>query len=319
MYDAYHGGIRATYRPYNRLDEMESPTTLCFASNGQQIVTGGFRTDRMLHVFDLNRPGRESAMVLKLGKTRRSKDGQKGLVSALAVDKIQQNLLAVGTYSPGSIYLYDLRTQSAPVSEIIVDGTCIVGHGKAHGRKRKHFVDPNEDDTAQFFSAAKVQWYQSRVRGGVTQVEFSQDGCFLFTTSRRSNAVLQWDLRRLSSSSSFCPGIASYATCNETNQRLGFELLEKHLWIGGQDKCIRIYNTTDASLVDVMDGFDDAVNGISLQTVGNRKLVATAVGSRRFPSEQDWDQEYPEQAIDETPGGWLCLYEVREANLHPSS
>lgn len=314
LYDAYTGGIRATYRPYNRLDEMESPTNLCFAGNGQQIVTGGFRTDRMLHVFDLNRPGRDPAIVLKLGKTRRSKDGQKGLVSALAVDKIQNNLLAVGTYSPGSIYLYDLRTQSAPVSEIIVDGTCIVGHGKGHARKRKHFLDPleEEDDTAHFFSAAKVQWYQSRVRGGVTQVEFSPEGSFLFTTSRRSNAVLQWDLRRLSSSSSFCPGIASFATCNDTNQRLGFVLEDNHLWIGGQDKCIRIYNVTDRSLVDVMDGFDDAVNGISIQKVGNRKLMATAVGSRRFPSEEDLDQEYPLQAIEMATSGWLHLFEFVE-------
>ncbi len=301
---------------------MESPTTLCFASNGQQIVTGGFRTDRMLQIFDLNRPGRDPTIVLKLGKTRRSKDGQKGLVSSLTVEKIQQNLLAVGTYSPGSIYLYDLRTQSAPVSEIIVDGTCIAGHGKAHSRKRKHFghsgvvlddednddnINNNKNTSILNFSAAKIQWYHSRARGGVTQVEFSLNGQYLFSASRRSNAVLQWDLRRLSSSS-FCPGIASYPTCNDTNQRLGFAL-DDRLWIGGQDKCVRIYNL-DGSMVDTMDGFEDAVNGVSIHTAGERTLMATAVGSRRFPSEQDWDEDCPHHAADASNSGWFSLSEI---------
>jgi hypothetical protein len=64
--------------------------------------------------------------------------------------------------------------------------------------------------------------------------------------------------------------------------------------------------------VDVVDGFDDAVNGISVQTAGIRKLMATAVGSRRFPSEQDWDEEYPLQATDAAVGGWLRLFELQK-------
>jgi len=312
LYDAYSGKVRATYRPYNRLDEMESPTTICFANNGQTIVTGGFRTDRMLHIFDLNRPGRDSSMVLKLGKTRRSTDGQKGIVSALSVDPIQQHVLALGTYSPGSIYLYDLRAQSTPVSELVVDGTCVVGHGKSHSRKRKHFVDPDEEADTLNFSAAKIQWYQSRARGGVTQVGFAPEGQYLFSSSRRSNAVLQWDLRRLSSSS-FCPGVASYATCNETNQRLQFELEgSERLWIGGQDNCVRVYNLLDGTLVSRLGDFEDAVNGVSLHTTGRRRLLATAVGTRHFPSDEDWETDCPHQIVDSRAGGSLSLSEIVE-------
>lgn len=313
LYDAYTGKVRATYRPYNRLDEMESPTTICYANNGQQIVTGGFRTDRMLHLFDLNRPGRDSTMTFKLGKTKRSKDGQKGLVSALAVAPVQQNLLAVGTYSPGSIYLYDLRAQSTPVSELVVDGTCVVGHGKSHSRKRKHFVDNDDEEEGGIlnFSAAKVQWYQSRARGGVTQVEFSPDSQYLFSSSRKSNAVLQWDLRRLSSSS-FCPGVAYYETCNDTNQRLafGFDGNGESLWIGGLDKCVRVYNLSTGSLASKLEGFEDAVNGVSMHVLGARRLLATAVGSRRFPSENDWENGNPDENVKASAGGWLCLSEI---------
>ena len=101
---------------------MESPNVVTFCENGQHVVTGGFNTDRMIQIFDLNKPGRDALHVVKLGKTRKSKDGQKELVSAItsgsrdlssgtktATGPSYHNLLAIGTYSPGSIYLYDTR------------------------------------------------------------------------------------------------------------------------------------------------------------------------------------------------------------------
>ena len=83
LYDAYTGAVRATYRPFNAMDEMESPTVAIFSGNGQKILAAGFRTDRTIHIFDAAVPGRDST-ILHLGKTRRSSDGQKGLVSALS-------------------------------------------------------------------------------------------------------------------------------------------------------------------------------------------------------------------------------------------
>ena len=303
LYDAYDGSIRASYRPYNALDEMESPTTLCFAENGQKLVTGGLRSDRILHVFDVNRPGREhTPPLLRLGKTRRSKDGQKGLVSAMAYSE-RKGVIAVGTYSPGSIYLYDLRTYSrSAVAEIVMSSSastssggavCLAGHGKKGKKnKRKRFATPSEDDdtandrtsdgnhsptqlSSMNFSAAKLQWYQSRTRGGVTQVEFEDEdengagGHYLFSTSRRSNAILQWDLRKLSSSN-FCPGIANFETNNDTNQRIEFRVKGDQLWTGGIDGCVRVYSHrkqqigTESSLLAKFTGFRDCVNGISL-------------------------------------------------------
>eukprot|EP00934_Nitzschia_sp_Nitz4_P002358 Nitzschia sp. Nitz4//scaffold12_size214221//188803//190141//NITZ4_001533-RA/size214221-augustus-gene-0.37-mRNA-1//-1//CDS//3329535119//2358//frame0 len=318
LFDAYTGQIRASYRPYNALDEMESPTTVCFVNNGQQVLMGGFRTDRMLHIFDLNRPGRDSSVVLKLGKTRRSKDGQKGIISALASS---ESLLAAGTFAPGSLYLYDQRAQSTPVSEITISGTCIAGHGKGHSRKRKHFVfasdEQENDETTMDFSAAKVQWYHNRARTGVTQVEFSTDGNYLFSASRRSGAILQWDLRRVSSasSSSFCPGVASFPTCNDTNQRLDFVLVDNHLWVGGTDQSIRVYDTETTSLVHRINSYPDAVNGLSIATIAGKKYLASATGSRKFPSDSCWDDDdsvVEASRVQCKEKGWLGLSAIQQ-------
>lgn len=309
LYDAYSKEIRATYCPYNAMDEMESPTTVCFVERGQQLVMGGFRTDRMLHVFDINRPGRQQATtaVLKLGKTRRSKDGQKGLVSALAYSE-DNGVVAVGTYSPGSIYLYDLRMHaSAPAAEVVMSGNCVSGHGKARsGSKRKRvlvddgddtFVDDPDHDSGEKplvdFSAARRQWFQNRTRSGVTQLEFDSAGQYLFSCSRRSNAVIQWDLRKLSISN-LCPGITSFEIDNDTNQRVEFQLYKDQIWMGGMDGSVRNYDLSSGKTLTRIGGFRGAVNGVSLATNATSKgaMLAVSTGTRHFPLESDQEETH---------------------------
>jgi WD40 repeat protein len=117
LFDAYTGEIRATYCPYNALDAMESPAVVSFSSDGQRVMAAGFRSDRVIHVFDTATPGRDSTC-LRLGKTRRSSDGQKGHVSALTFSS-NERVFCVGTYSPGSIYVYDERTGQQPSATIL--------------------------------------------------------------------------------------------------------------------------------------------------------------------------------------------------------
>jgi WD40 repeat protein len=297
LYDAYTQVIRATYCPYNAMDEMESPTTVSFVEDGQKLVTGGFKSDRMLHVFDVNRPGRQPTITLKLGKTRRSKDGQKGLVSALAYSQ-QSGVIAVGTYSPGSVYLYDLRMYvNAPAAEVVVSGNCLSGHGKSrHSGKRTRFLDNtsasvdknNSDKFLVDFSAAKSEWYQNRTRSGVTQLEFDSANQYLFSCSRRSMAVIQWDLRKLSSSN-YCPGIASFEIDNDTNQLVEFQLHESQIWMGGMDRCVRVYDQPSGRILAKFGRFKDAVNGVSLSTSSGETLLAVSTGTRHFAAENDDD------------------------------
>lgn len=299
LYDAYTGSVRATYRPYNRLDELESPTVVSFSPDGQKLYCGGFRTDRCLHVFETNVPGRESTISL-LGKTRRSSDGQKGIVSSICHGS---SVMAVGTYAPGSIYLYDNRSMSTVGT--ILNGVCVVGHGRSHSKKKRRFAAM--DDGEDLFSSAKIKWFQTRAQGGVTQLQFGTDNYTLFSLSRRSDAVLAWDVRMMTGQDSSRPicGIKSYATDHDTNQRLEFDFDENgRLVVGGRDNCVRIYDVPTGLLVDTLDGLHSAANGVSC----HGSLVTVAVGSRVFPTVEDYDKEGDEEIV--AAKGSLEMYKV---------
>ena len=301
LFDAYTGTIRASYRPYNALDEMESPTVVSFSSNGQHIFAGGFRTDRCIRVFDLAVPGRDST-VLRLGKTRRSSDGQKGLVSAIE-DAPDSRVFCVGTYSPGSIYVYDNRVSEQPTGTVM-NGICVVGHGRSHSKKKRRFISIEEetsDDAMAIFSQARVKWFQSRAQGGVTQLRFSPSADYLlYSSSRRSDTVLSWDLRMLSGNPEFqsepIRGIRSFATRSDTNQRLEFDLdgQSDRLFVGGVDKCVKCYSTTSGELLGTLDGyFNQTVNGISFHRSSSSQngILVAATGSRHFPSDEDLESD----------------------------
>lgn len=320
LYDAYTGSIRATYRPFNRLDELESPTVVSFSPDGQHIFCGGFRTNRSIHVFDTNLPGRESNISL-LGKTRRSSDGQKGILSAICHSQNSYNVLAVGTFAPGSIYLYDQRTMGTVGT--ILNGVCVVGHGKSHSKKKRRFAATDDTDNncdGDLFSSAKIRWFQTRAQGGVTQLKFGDNGT-LFSASRRSDAVLAWDIRMMTSLDSSRPicGIQSYPTDHDTNQRLEFDFdINGRLLVGGRDNCVRIYHVPTGKLVDTIGGLHSAANGVSC----HGDFVALSVGSRVFPDAEFYDnhdnkeEEEEEEEVKPVARGTLELYHTKPKQIN---
>ena len=313
---------------------MESPNVLTFSPDGSRIFASGFQTDRMIHIFDTAVPGRD-ATVLRLGKTRRSKDGQKGIVSDLSFPSGNSlfgnnKVFAVGTYSPGSIYIYDDRKSSGdPAGTVLHGGMCVVGHGKSFTRKKRRFVDisndndgdDSHDEEQNIFSMAKVNWYQSRARGGVTQLQWSTGSdFFLYSSSRRSDAILAWDMRVLSGSDSHpVRGIMSFPRESDTNQRLEFDLNENgtRLYASSQDKKMKIYDAQKGTLITCINGFDDVVNGVSYKRdATGKEYIAAAVGARRFNhdySEEEEDNDIGQQTDDSlnkiVPGS-LSLYQL---------
>uniref|UniRef100_A0AAY4BM27 Telomerase Cajal body protein 1 n=1 Tax=Denticeps clupeoides TaxID=299321 RepID=A0AAY4BM27_9TELE len=91
IWDAFSGDLRATFRPYNHLDELTAAYSLCFSPDGSQLYCG---FDKMVRVFDTERPGRDCAERPTVVK----KQGQNGIISCIAFSPCQ-SLYACGSYS----------------------------------------------------------------------------------------------------------------------------------------------------------------------------------------------------------------------------
>ena len=303
LIDAYDASLKASYRAYNHLDELTSANVATFTPEGKRIVCGGFSTDkRSLQIFDVDYPGRDGEKWM-LGKSRYSSDGQKGMVSCISFSPLNHsysgysNVFAVGTYSPGSIYLYDDRVSSGAVGNcnaiVLQSKTCVVGHGKRFTRKRPRSENnpssDNEDEINEnFLCNAKKSYFYNQAKNGVTQISWSCDSndTILYTSSRKSNAVLSWDMRNL------CAPVRAYSRDGQTNQTLQFDLVNgtlkerQLLFVGSQDQCVKIYDIAQNSskAMDTIDGcFYDAVNGVSVKELFDGSfMVAVATGARRW-------------------------------------
>ena len=317
LFDAYTGKVRCSYRTYDAVDNLESAQSVAFTPDGERILAG---FNRYIKMFHTNVPGREYD-TMRLGKSRYSKDGQKGIVSAISYPTSSRNIFAVGTYA-GSLYLYDDRVPSAIAADIVINGRCVVGHGKSNKAakqlKRKFFQHNEEfsEDAAisidDLMASAKKKWFEKVVNGGITQLTWSPgNDNLLFSASRRSNQIVCWDVRTKS-------GISSFArVAEETNQHIGFDLDDKRLYAGSRDNTILIYDITTTECVNSIK-CADVVNGVSC--FNSYDLIACSTGDRRFSVDIHTDDE--DVVKDETnmgniphddPPGSLQLYSLSKA------
>ncbi|XP_053319884.1 telomerase Cajal body protein 1 [Spea bombifrons] len=100
VWDAFHGNVRASYRPYNHLDELTAAHALCFSPDGSQLFCG---FDKTVRVFETSRPGRDC----QCRPTFHKKQGQSGIISCIAFSP-SEDIYACGSYSK-SLGLYSLH------------------------------------------------------------------------------------------------------------------------------------------------------------------------------------------------------------------
>lgn len=100
VWDAFYGEVRASFRPYNHLDELTAAHCLCFSPDGSKLYCG---FDKTLRIFHTDRPGRdceERPTVVK-------KQGVSGIVSCLSFSP-SGALYACGSYSR-SVAIYSCQ------------------------------------------------------------------------------------------------------------------------------------------------------------------------------------------------------------------
>ncbi|XP_043469258.1 telomerase Cajal body protein 1 isoform X2 [Leptopilina heterotoma] len=92
LWDAFTGELRATYRAYNQVDEVEPAISIRFINSGAEVWSG-FKG--ALRKFDTERPGRQTEDIF----LKHDFPTISGLVSCIRENPIMPGLVAFGTYS----------------------------------------------------------------------------------------------------------------------------------------------------------------------------------------------------------------------------
>ncbi|XP_063786885.1 telomerase Cajal body protein 1 [Pseudophryne corroboree] len=132
VWDAFNGQLKASYRPYNHLDEVTAAHSLCFSPDGSQLFSG---FDKMVRVFDTSRPGRDC----ECRPTFHKKQGQPGIISCITFSP-SQDIYACGSYSKClGLYSYHegvnlavMHGRQGGVTHLLFspDGHCIFSGGR---------------------------------------------------------------------------------------------------------------------------------------------------------------------------------------------
>jgi len=105
LWDSNTGELRASYSVIDHRERYMGAIGLTFDLDGSNIYCG---YENMIQVFDTSRPG-QAIQKISTTPTRKSRNGQKGIISCLAFSPDYSGLLAAGTYSK-NIGLYDITT-----------------------------------------------------------------------------------------------------------------------------------------------------------------------------------------------------------------
>ncbi|KAL3740415.1 hypothetical protein ACJRO7_021664 [Eucalyptus globulus] len=134
VWDATTGQLRCTYRAYDGVDEITAAFSIAFNPAGNKIFAG---YNKSIRVFDVHRPGRDFESHSTL---QGNKEGQTGIISAIAFSPTHTGMLATGSYSQTTaIYrednmelLYILHGQQGGVTHVLFskDGNYLYTGGR---------------------------------------------------------------------------------------------------------------------------------------------------------------------------------------------
>ena len=150
VWDAFTGHLRAAYCAYTDAEELDAAYSICFdrLTPSNKLYCG---FNNCIRIYDVERPGRQHAVLKTFKRAHGQSTGQRGIVSCAAINPDKSGLLAAGTYSR-NIGLYDTLS------------------GKLLYNLQGH-------------------------RGGVTQVNWGPEGCYLYSGARKDDEILCWDVR----------------------------------------------------------------------------------------------------------------------------
>ncbi|KAI8589715.1 WD40-repeat-containing domain protein [Geranomyces variabilis] len=264
LWDAYTGQMRASYTAFDHLDQVQAPNSLTFNLDGTKMYCG---SNNLIQIFDVHRPGSE-CIRRPTTPNRKSKEGQKGLISSIAFNPDFSGMYAAGSYF-GSVGLYDERNDEL-LHQIILE--------KGRGLTQVEF---SRDGTQLFYTSRKTNSIICRdlrnsgdvlatfARSGNTnqRIGFSLDPSGrCLSTGDDTGHILVYDLQTKAmlkkfqahndtvSSAGFNPTLPLLASCSGQRRDV---LLERVVY--DDDGHVEYIDGADIS--DNEDGHDLGVNG----------------------------------------------------------
>ncbi|CAI0468359.1 unnamed protein product [Linum tenue] len=234
LWDATSSTLRCTYRAYDAVDEITAAISVAFNSDGTKIFAG---YNKCIRVFNVHRPGRDFKQYSTL---KGNKEGQTGIISAIAFSPSHTGMLATGSFSQTTaIY----REDNMELLYLL------------HGQE-----------------------------GGITHVQFSKDGNYLYSGGRKDPYIMCWDVRKAVE-----VVYKLYRSAAQTNQRIYFDIEPhgRHLATGGEDGLVHIYDLQTGQWISGFQAASDTVNGFSFHPF--LPMAVSSSGHRRFqaPDEED--------------------------------
>ncbi|KAI8567533.1 hypothetical protein RHMOL_Rhmol02G0129900 [Rhododendron molle] len=282
LWDATSGELRCTYRAFDAMDEITAAFSVGFNLAGTKMpvmesekwIFGGY--NKSLRIFDVHRPGRDFK---QHSTVQGNKEGQPGIISAIAFSPSHTKMLATGSYCQ----------TTAIYSEDNMELLYIL-----HGQE-----------------------------GGVTHVQFSKDGNYLYTGGRKVKPcadcrvlsvtfdpyILCWDIRK-----AVDIVYKIYRSSENTNQRIAFDVEPsgQHLGTGGQDGLVHIYNLQTGQWVSSFQAALDTVNGFSFHPF--LPMVACSSGHRRFDTLDDSPEDFSLSGDENCASIWSFALASMEDN-----
>ncbi|KAF2447580.1 guanyl nucleotide binding protein [Karstenula rhodostoma CBS 690.94] len=246
----------ASYKLVDKLTEaVTAPKSLAWSPCGAYFYAGH---KNQIAVFDLTYTDDPVTKIRTIPSTRNKLKGGgwgfKGDVSALAASTGGGDVLAAGTRTR-YVGLYDV-VSSQEITHFALPG----------------MINGQRTDNEKL---------QDVIGEGVTQLEWSPDGTYLYVAERSSDALLIYDVRKFGLALAHCAGRKAHS-----RQKMGFDIWaqrdagENHeIWAGGTDGYVRVwrYPYLKEGAVEADETIsvgEDPVSNVRVHPYGHAAVVA---------------------------------------------
>lgn len=281
LLDATSGRLRASYKIVDHRERQIAPHSLAFNPTASRIYCG---FEDAIEVFDVMTPGEGTRLATTPSK--KSKDGLKGIVSALAFcPSYGSDVFAAGTLAPhdGNIALFRESDGEVPLA--------FLGGG---------------------------------LRAGVTQLHFNpMKPHLLYAAYRRRPEVLCWDLRSgMSAPLAIFADPGAQGPLTNQKMRFDIDITGRWLSVGDQQGHLLVYDlastsdtaepqheveTVHVSSTCKVAAHEDTIGSVAFHPT--QPILATAAGSRHFDIDESEDSECEDTSDEEGPAS-SALHEV---------